>query len=185
MFLSARAQAFPHPDFLNTPIKIGNIIIPMVTPFIIVIALILFGILTLIVNKTKIGRAMRAVSLDMEMVTLMGVNVENVIAFSFALSVVYAGMGAYLWGMRYPAFDPNIGVVTGLKGFIGAVIGGIGSIPGAMLGGFLLGFAEIMLIGFFPQYTNFRDIFSYAIMIIFLLFRPGGIFNVKIREEKV
>jgi len=185
MFLSARAQAFPHPDFLNAPIKIGNIIIPMITPFIIVIALILFGILTLIVNKTKIGRAMRAVSLDMEMVTLMGVNVENVIAFSFALSVVYAGMGAYLWGMRYPAFDPNIGVVTGLKGFIGAVIGGIGSIPGAMLGGFLLGFAEIMLIGFFPEYTNFRDIFSYAIMIIFLLFRPGGIFNVKIREEKV
>ncbi len=107
MFLSARAQAFPHPDFLNAPIKIGNIIIPMITPFIIVIALILFGILTLIVNKTKIGRAMRAVSLDMEMVTLMGVNVENVIAFSFALSVVLCRNGRLSLGNALPSFRPE------------------------------------------------------------------------------
>lgn len=185
IFMTARAKGFPHPEFLDTPISIGNIIIPMVTPFIIVISLLLFVILSFLVNKTKIGRAMRAVSQDMEMVTLMGVNVELVIAFSFALSVAYAGAGAFLWGMRYPAFDPFIGIVTGLKGFIGAVIGGIGSIPGAMVGGFILGFLEIMLIGFFPEYTNIRDIFSYALMILFLLLRPGGIFNVKVREEKV
>lgn len=182
---SARAQAFPHPKFLDTPIQIGTLVIPMVTPFVLVIAIVLFLILMLIVNKTKVGMAMRAVSLDMEMVSLMGVNVERVIAFAFALSVIYAGMGAYLWGMRYTAFDVNIGVTTGLKGFIGAVIGGIGHIPGAMVGGFILGFLEIMLVGFFPQYTGWRDVFSYAIMIIFLLIRPGGIFNVKLREEKV
>ncbi|NMA13357.1 MAG: branched-chain amino acid ABC transporter permease [Chloroflexi bacterium] len=185
IFMTARAKGFPHPAFLDTPIKIGNIVIPMVTPFIIVIALLLFAILTFLVNNTKIGTAMRAVSQDMEMVTLMGVDVERVIAFAFALSVAYAGAGAILWGMRYPAFDPFIGVVTGLKGFIGAVIGGIGSIPGAMVGGFVLGFLEIMLIGFFPEYTNIRDIFSYVLMILFLLLRPGGIFNVKVREEKV
>lgn len=185
IFLTARAKGFPRPAFLDTPIQIGPIIIPMVTPFIIVISLLLFLLLTLLVNKTKIGTAMRAVSQDMEMVSLMGVNVERVIAFAFALSVAYAGMGAFLWGMRYPAFDPFIGVVTGLKGFIGAVIGGIGSIPGALVGGFVLGFTEIMLIGFFPEYTNYRDIFAYVLMILFLLFRPGGFFNVKIREEKV
>jgi len=79
----------------------------------------------------------------------------------------------------------KVGVITGLKGFIGAVIGGIGSIPGALIGGFVLGFAEIMLVGFFPEYSNVRDIFAYGMMILFLLLRPGGIFNVKIREEKV
>lgn len=185
IFLTARAKGFPHPAFLDTPLRLGSVMIPMVTPFIIVISLALFAALILIVNNTKIGTAMRALSQDMEMVTLMGINVERVIAFAFALSVAYAAMGAFLWGMRYPAFDPFIGVVTGLKGFIGAVIGGIGSIPGALLGGFILGFAEIMLIGFFPTLTSYRDIFAYSLMILFLLFRPGGIFNVKIREEKV
>ena len=185
IFMTARAQAFPHPAFLDIPIKIGELTIPTVTPFILVISLILFGILMLIVNKTKIGTAMRAVSMDMEMVTLMGCNVEMVIAFAFSLSVIYAGLGAYLWGMRYPAFDSQTGVVTGLKGFIVAVIGGIGSIPGAMVGGLLLGLAEILLVGFFPAYSNLRDIIAYVLMIIFLLIRPGGIFNIKVREEKV
>ncbi|HMN13822.1 MAG TPA: branched-chain amino acid ABC transporter permease [Bellilinea sp.] len=185
IFMTARAKAFPRPEFLNTPINLGGVIVPMITPFIIVITLILFAALMLLVNKTKIGTAMRAVSQDMQMVTLMGVNVEKVIAFSFALSVVYAVLGSYLWGMRYPAFDSQIGIMTGLKGFIGAVIGGIGSIPGALFGGFLLGFLEIMLVGFLPEYSNVRDIFSYGLMILFLLFRPGGIFNVKVREEKV
>lgn len=185
IFMTARAKAFPRPEFLNTPINLGGVIVPMITPFIIVITLILFAALMLLVNKTKIGTAMRAVSQDMQMVTLMGVNVEKVIAFSFALSVVYAVLGSYLWGMRYPAFDSQIGIMTGLKGFIGAVIGGIGSIPGALIGGFLLGFLEIMLVGFLPEYSNVRDIFSYGLMILFLLFRPGGIFNVKVREEKV
>jgi len=185
IFMTARARAFPRPAFLDTPLSIGPVVVPMVTPFIILISLTLFVILMLLVNKTKIGTAMRAVSQDMEMVTLMGVNVERVIAFAFALSVAYAAMGAFLWGMRYPAFDSQIGVITGLKGFIGAVIGGIGSIPGALIGGFVLGFAEIMLVGFFPEYSNVRDIFAYGMMILFLLLRPGGIFNVKIREEKV
>ena len=185
IFMTARAKAFPRPEFLNTPINLGGVIVPMITPFIIVITLILFAALMLLVNKTKIGTAMRAVSQDMQMVTLMGVNVEKVIAFSFALSVVYAVLGSYLWGMRYPAFDSQIGIMTGLKGFIGAVIGGIGSIPGALIGGFHHGFLEIMLVGFLPEYSNVRDIFSYGLMILFLLFRPGGIFNVKVREEKV
>ncbi len=185
IFFSARAKGFPTPEFLKTPIQIGNVIIPMVTPFIIVISLVLFIILSLLVNKTKLGMGMRALSLDMEAVQLMGLNIDTVISFSFALSVAYAAAAAVLWGFRYPAIDPFIGVVVGLKGFIGAVIGGAGSIPGALLGGFILGAAEIALIAIFPEASNFRDAFAYIIMIVFLLFRPGGIFNVKTREEKV
>lgn len=86
---------------------------------------------------------------------------------------------------KFPYVDPFTGAIPGLKAFIGAVIGGIGSIPGAMVGGFLLGLGEIMLVAFFPTLTSFRDVFTYLILILFLLFRPGGIFNVKVREEKV
>ncbi len=185
IFITARAKPFPKPAFLEIPIRIGDLVIPAVTPFIIVTSLLLFYLLTLITNRTKIGTAMRAVSNDMEMVNLLGVNLDHVITFSFALSVAYAAAGAILWGFRYPAFDPFIGVVTGLKGFIGAVIGGIGSIPGALVGGFILGFAEIILIGLFPQLTSFRDAIAFIIMILFLVFKPGGVFNVMIREAKV
>ena len=86
---------------------------------------------------------------------------------------------------KFPYVDPFTGVMPGLKAFIGAVVGGIGSVPGAMVGGFLLGLGEIMLVGFMPTLTPFRDIFAYSILILFLLFRPGGIFDVREREEKV
>jgi branched-chain amino acid transport system permease protein len=185
ILFTARAKGFPHPAFLEQPIQVGGVIIPAVTPFIIIICVILFVILSLLVNKTKMGVAMRALSNDMEMVQLMGVNIDAVITYTFVISVAYAAAASFLWGLRYPAFDPFIGVVIGMKGFVGAVIGGIGSIAGALVGGFILGVSEILLIGFFPHLTAFRDIIAYVLMILFLLFRPGGIFNVKIREEKV
>ena len=136
-------------------------------------------------TKTDIGRAMRAVSKDLEASQLMGVNPNKVIAFAFILSTSFAAVGAFMYCSKFPYVDPFTGAIPGLKAFIGAVIGGIGSIPGAMVGGFLLGLGEIMLVAFFPTLTSFRDVFTYLILILFLLFRPGGIFNVKVREEKV
>jgi branched-chain amino acid transport system permease protein len=185
IFFTARAKAFPRPAFVEKVIHYQGIEIPMVTVVIIVTSIILFILLTLIVTRTKIGRSMRALSKDVEATKLMGVNTDQVISFAFALATLYAAAAAILWGFKFPTFDPYTGIIPGLKGFIGAVIGGIGSIPGALMGGFVLGFAEIMIVGFLPDLSGWRDIIAYSIMILFLLFRPGGIFNVKVREEKV
>jgi branched-chain amino acid transport system permease protein len=182
---TSRSKPFPHPEILNQVLTYGKVALPVVNIFIVVVSAILFLILSFIVTKTNIGRAMRAISKDLEASQLMGVNPDRVIAFSFVLSIVFAAAGAFMYCSKFPYVDPFTGVIPGLKAFIGAVMGGIGSIPGAMVGGFLLGMAEIMLVAFLPSLTSFRDIFAYSLLILFLLFRPGGIFNVKIREEKV
>ncbi len=185
IFFTARAKAFPVPALLTRVVYLGGVSISVVTLFIIATSAALFILLSYIVNSTKIGRAMRALSKDVETTKLMGVNANRVISFGFALATLYAAAAAFLWGFKFPAFDPYSGVIPGLKGFIGAVIGGIGSIPGAMVGGFALGLAEIFIIAVLPSMSGWRDIFSYGLMILFLLFRPGGVFNVKVREEKV
>ena len=185
VFFSSRSKPFPHPEFLDRVLRFGAVSIPVITLFIMVVSALLFLILTYIVTRTKMGRAMRAVSKDMEAAMMVGVDPDRVIAFSFVLSTTFASAGAFLWCSRFPFVSPFTGVMPGLKAFIGAVMGGIGSIPGALVGGFLLGLAEIMLVGFLPTLTGFRDIFAYLLLILFLLFKPGGIFNVKVREEKV
>jgi branched-chain amino acid transport system permease protein len=128
---------------------------------------------------------MRALSKDMLATELMGVDVDRVISFSFALSSLYAALGAYLWCFRFPGFSAYTGEVPALKAFIGAVVGGIGSIPGALLGAFLIGAVEVLFVGLFPIVSAWRDVFAFALLIVFLLLRPGGIANVKIVEEKV
>ena len=180
-----RSKPFPHPAILDEVILIGDVVLPVVNIAIVIVSSVLFLILSFIVTKTDIGRAMRAVSKDLEASQLMGVNPNKVIAFAFILSTSFAAVGAFMYCSKFPYVDPFTGAIPGLKAFIGAVIGGIGSIPGAMVGGFLLGLGEIMLVAFFPTLTSFRDVFTYLILILFLLFRPGGIFNVKVREEKV
>jgi branched-chain amino acid transport system permease protein len=182
---TSRSKPFPHPAILDQVLTYGNVALPVVNIFIVIASTILFLILFFVVTKTNVGRAMRAISKDLEASELMGVNPNRVIAFAFILSVVFAAAGAFMYCSKFPYVDPFTGVIPGLKAFIGAVIGGIGSIPGAMVGGFLLGMAEIMLVAFLPELTQYRDIFTYALLILFLLFRPGGIFNVKVREEKV
>jgi branched-chain amino acid transport system permease protein len=182
---TSRSKPFPHPEILDQVLTFGKVALPVVNIAIVLVSAILFLALFYVVTKTKWGRAMRAISKDMEAAQLMGVDPNKIIAFAFILSTSFAAVGAFMYCSKFPYVDPFTGVIPGLKAFIGAVMGGIGSIPGAMVGGFLLGLAEIMLVAFFPELTSFRDIFAYIILILFLLFRPGGIFNVKVREEKV
>jgi branched-chain amino acid transport system permease protein len=185
VLFTSRAKPFPHPKLLDEVILIGEVVLPVVNIVIVVVSAILFLILSFVVLKTNVGRAMRAVSKDLEASQLMGVDPDKIIAFAFILSTSFAAAGAFMYCAKFPYVDPFTGVMPGLKAFIGAVVGGIGSVPGAMVGGFLLGLGEIMLVGFMPTLTPFRDIFAYSLLILFLLFRPGGIFDVREREEKV
>ena len=185
VLFTSRAKPFPHPAILDQVINFGTVALPVVNIFIVGVAIVMFTGLFLLVQYTDMGRAMRAISKDIEVSQLMGVNPNRVIAFAFIISALFAAIGAFMYCSKFPYVDPFTGAIPGLKAFIGAVMGGIGSIPGAMVGGFILGMGEIMIVAFFPDLTSFRDIISYVILILFLLFRPGGIFNVRMREEKV
>lgn len=181
--IGARPKSFPRPTDLVWNIHVGNISFLSLTIIIPTVTLILLIAVTLMVKKTKIGMAMRAVSRDFETSSLMAVNVNKVITATFAVGSALAAIGGLLWSMQYPQVDPLMGVFPGLKCFIAAVMGGIGSIPGAMLGGFVLGFCEVMLVGFFPVASGYRDAFAFVILILILLFRPGGILGENVVEK--
>ena len=135
------------------------------------------AVLNFIVNKTKTGKAMQAVSYDLGASALMGINVNKTIAITFLIGSVLAGAGGVLYATAYPQVDPMLGYIPGLKAFVAAVLGGIGSIPGAMVGGVLLGIVETLTKGYLS--SQYADAISYALLIIILLVKPTGIFGRK------
>lgn len=184
---SGKPKAFPEiaglGDTFEIHFKNGAVTMQYVSVVIPILAVIIGAILLYIINKTKLGMAMRAVSKDYEIARVMGIKINNVISYTFAIGSGLAAIGAILWGIKYPQVQPLMGVMPGLKCFIAAVIGGIGSVKGAMLGGFVLGLGEILLIAFLPALTGYRDAFAFMFLIIILLIRPTGILGEKITEK--
>ncbi|HWQ84605.1 MAG TPA: branched-chain amino acid ABC transporter permease, partial [Anaerolineales bacterium] len=131
VLFTSRAKPFPHPAILDEVINFGTVALPVVNIFIVAVAILMFTGLFLLVQYTDIGRAMRAISKDLEVSQLMGVNPNRVIAFAFIISALFAAVGAFMYCSKFPYVDPFTGAIPGLKAFIGAVMGGIGSIPGA------------------------------------------------------
>lgn len=184
VIFGGRPKAFERPAVLDTSIQIGDTLIISYTPITIVVAFLLFGALMAFVRKTKYGMAMRALSKDIETTSLMGVNTNRIITISFAIGSALAAAGGILWAIKFPQINPLMGVMPGLKAFIAAVLGGIGNLAGAVIGGFLLGIAEIMLVAFMPELAGYRDAFAYTILILLLLVRPTGIMG-EVQPEKV
>ncbi len=183
LVFGGRPKAFPIPDVLNKTLVIGGISVSLVSVIIPIITIILLVGLTFIIQKTKTGMAMRALSKDYEVASLMGIDINRVISFTFFIGSFLAAVGGILWGTKYPQLLPLMGVIPGLKCFIAAVIGGIGNITGAVIGGFILGLGEIMLIAFLPGLTGYRDAFSFVLLIIILLVKPTGIMGEKMTEK--
>lgn len=161
----------------------GSLVISSTQVIVLVTTLVLLGALRFIVQRTKVGTAMRAVSFNEQAAALMGVNINSIISFTFGLGSALAAAGGILFAMSYSSIDPLMGVQTGLKAFVAAVFGGIGNLPGAALGGLIMGVVETFA-GGIPGLSNYRDGIAFAILIAVLIFRPAGLLG-KLQTEKV
>ena len=161
---------------------VGGATINSADIIVLIIALALMFALQMIVYKSKTGRAMRAVSFNLQSAKLMGINTDRIIMFTFALGSALAAAAGVLVAIRIPRIDPLMGILVGLKAFVAAVLGGIGNIPGAMLGGLLIGITETMVVGYLDP--TYKDAVAFAILILILLFRPSGLLGA-VAQEKV
>lgn len=176
------AQPEAYPDVIpNKSFHFLGAQISMQSIMILSVSIVLMIILQFIVHKTKIGKAMRAVSYDEEVARLMGINVDNTISITFAIGSALAGAAGVIFGIYYTKIDPLMGIIPGVKAFVAAVLGGIGIIPGAVAGGMVLGVVETVVsaLGF----SLWRDAAAFVILILILIFRPSGIFGKNTREK--
>jgi branched-chain amino acid transport system permease protein len=184
LIFNPTAKPFPAPAILKNALQFGPLRIASLDIVAIVVAIALLVLLTLFVTRTEVGISMRAASEDLLAARLVGINVNAVIAYAFAIGSMLAGVVGLLWSIRVGKIDPFMGFYPVLKAFVASVIGGLGSLPGAVLGGYILGIMEILLQGLLPaSLTPFRDGFVFAGLIILLLFRPNGILGSTEREK--
>ena len=180
LLVSPQPRTFPA-VFAPTVYHMGPLVANSQQLVILISALILMVTLSYIVNSTKAGKAMRAVSFDADAARLMGINIAKVISMTFALGSALAAAGGVLVGVYYNSIDPLMGMMPGLKAFVAAVLGGIGIIPGAMMGGIILGVVEAMVSGFLS--STFRDAAAFGILILILLYKPAGLLGKNVREK--
>ncbi|SHJ97245.1 branched-chain amino acid ABC transporter permease [Desulforamulus aeronauticus] len=174
--VSAQPRKFVFPEVFAKNHELAGVTFNNMTILTVGVAVLLMILLTFFVKNTRLGTAMRACSENIGVARLMGIDINIVVAIAFAIGSALAAVAGIMLGGQYGRIDPLMGFIPGLKAFVAAVIGGIGSIPGAVLGGYLLGLFEILLVGFLPiEYTGYRDAFVFILLILVLLLRPNGI----------
>ncbi|NLJ40847.1 MAG: branched-chain amino acid ABC transporter permease [Clostridiales bacterium] len=182
-FVRANVRTYPEmTGLMAQKVRLGSIVISMQQIILVGITIILMAFLQFVVKKTRLGKAMRAVSMDREAAQLMGIDVNSTVSFTFALGSALAGAAGVLVGIYYNTINPLMGVVPGLKAFIAAVFGGIGIIPGAMIGGYFIGAVEVLVAGY--GNSMYRDAVVFAILILILIIKPSGLLG-KNTGEKV
>ena len=170
------ASRLKFPELIEKQIwNIGGITLTNLKVMVIVAAILVFLFLQWVVIKTRVGMAMRAISYDKFAIPLMGIPIDSIIVFTFILGSGFAGLAGLLFAMSYPVLEPFMGMLIGWKAFIAAVVGGIGDIKGAFVGGFLLGFIEVGVVSVFP--STYRDLFAFTILLIILWMKPTGLFG--------
>ena len=167
----------PRADF-----RLGHVRVTSEQLTVIVVSVLLMLALRFFILRTRTGKAMRAVSFNLDAAKLMGISTDKIIAITFALGSALAAAAGVLIGMQIPKIDPLMGIMYGLKAFVAAVLGGIGNVPGAVLGGLLIGVSEVMVVGYLS--STYRDAIAFGILILVLLLRPQGILG-RVQKEKV
>ncbi|HAA90641.1 MAG: ABC-type transporter, integral membrane subunit [Thermoanaerobacterales bacterium 50_218] len=183
VLFGGRPKAFYRPPVFAQVFLVKGVAVQVLTIYIPLVTIVLLACLLYLVHKTKTGMAMRACSRDFETARLMAINVDRIVSVTFVVGSALAAVGGIMWSLKFPQIHPLMGIFPGLKCFIAAVLGGIGNITGAVIGGFILGILEIMLVAFFPALSGYRDAFAFVILILILLFRPTGILGETMAEK--
>jgi len=184
VFLGGVPRAFPVPAYMENIFNVAGVTFSVSSVMVPIVTLILLTGILFILYKTKYGMAIRALSFDFKTVNLMGIDANRIIALVFALGSALAAVGGIFWAVNYPSVEPMMGVLVGLKAFAAAVVGGIGSVTGAVLGGFIIGFTEVVVIAFFPELGGYKDAFAFIFLIFVLLFRPTGIMGEDLEKSR-
>ena len=184
VLFDARPKAFHIPEIFAANHVFGGVYVAGISILIPIVTAVLLAVLLWIVHRTKTGMAMRAVSTDIDAARLMAIDVNRIVSITFAIGSALAAIGGIMFALKYPRLEPLMGIMPGLKCFIAAVVGGIGSIAGAVLGGLLLGLIELMTIAFLPELTGYKDAFAFILLIVVLLVKPTGLLG-KNQGEKV
>ena len=180
----ARSQVYPNGILPSVAVSLLGVDIPLMRIVMFVGTVVLMLLLYGFINHTRIGTAIRAVAIDQGAARLMGINVDRVISLVFFIGAGLGGVAGVMVGTYYGQIDFTMGWSYGLKAFTAAILGGIGNIPGAMIGGLLLGFIEIMTVAFMPSLSGYRDAFAFVVLVLVLLVRPTGLFGQR-SEEKI
>ncbi len=183
-FQGAKARVFHVSSLISESLRvfqIGEVVISFSRLLVMAVSFLLMAFLSLMIKRTKAGKAMRATAQDIEAATYMGVDVDRIIVLVFIIGSALGGAAGTLVGLLFTQVDYYVGFQAGLKGFTAAVLGGIGSIPGAMFGGIILGVAESLAVTFFP--TAYKDVVAFLILIAVLIFRPWGLMGEKMPEK--
>lgn len=179
ILLGAQPRNFSFPSFFRERVSLGGADVAIIDLTIPAVTLLLAAGLTVFVKTTRLGIAMRAVSENTVAARLMGISINRVVLIVFGIGGALAALAGMFWGGKFGQIDPLMGFVPGLKAFVATIIGGVGSVPGAILGGYILGFAEVAFVGFLPsEYSGYRDAFVFGLLILILLVRPRGLFGV-------
>ncbi|HET6157642.1 MAG TPA: branched-chain amino acid ABC transporter permease [Dongiaceae bacterium] len=184
MTLTAQPRNFIVPAYLSKFIAMGPLSVRAIDLAIVILSVLLMAALVMFVRFTRTGMAMRATAENYNVARLMGINIDRTIAVAFAIGSALAAIAGLMWGSKYSQISPLMGLIPGLKAFVAAVIGGVGSISGAMLGGYVLGLAEVLLVGLLPpEYSGYRNVFVFAVLIVILLVMPNGLLGRSTEER--
>ena len=184
MFFGGVPQAFKYPTFLDKTFEIFGAVTTFSSILIAIFTFFVLGIVLWFLNKTKYGLAIKAIAFDIDTIKLMGINANFLIMIVFVIGSSLASLGGVFYAISYPTIDPLMGVLVGLKAFAAAVLGGIGSVAGAAIGGFILGFSEIFVVAFFPNLAGYKDAIAFVFLIFILLFRPSGIMGIDFEKKR-